>query len=67
MNTKSIVIKMPNMLHIAQGKFWFFLPVPFAYEDWPFKEGDDLLVTVELVAPQENQLTDWELQKRKPQ
>ena len=41
-----MVIKMPRMCHVANGKFWFFLPVPFMYDKWPFKEGERLMVTV---------------------
>lgn len=41
-----IVIEMPRLIHVAQGKFWFFLPVPFLYERFPFKAGEKILVTV---------------------
>lgn len=46
-----VVLQMPAIKHIAQGKFWFFLPVPFMYQKWPFKEGERLLVTVERAKP----------------
>ena len=42
-----MVIQMPKLVHVAQGKFWFFLPVPFMYSRFPFKAGERLLVTVE--------------------
>ena len=42
----AIVIQMPELFHLAQGKFWFFLPVPFLYHKFPFEAGDTLLVTV---------------------
>lgn len=48
---KKIVIQMPNLRHVAQGKFWFFLPVPFMYKKWPFRRGERLLVTVERAKP----------------
>ena len=41
-----IVIEMPSLRHLANGAFWFFLPVPFMYDQWPFKRGEKLLVTV---------------------
>lgn len=47
----AIVIQMPKLIHLAQGKFWFFLPVPFLYEKFPFKAGERILVTVTKAKP----------------
>ena len=46
-----IPIQMPKLIHLAQGKFWFFLPVPFLYKKFPFKAGERVLVTVTKATP----------------
>ena len=47
----AIVIQMPKLVHVAQGNFWFFLPVPFLYKKFPFKAGERLLVEVTKAKP----------------
>lgn len=47
----AIVLKMPHLTHVAQGNFWFFLPVPFLYKKFPFKAGERILVTVTKAKP----------------
>ena len=42
---------MPDLGHVANGKFWFFLPVPFLYKLFPFKRGERLLVEVTRYKP----------------
>lgn len=41
-----MILQVPHMHHVAQGKYWFFLPVPFLYHRFPFKAGERVLVTV---------------------
>ena len=47
----AVVIQMPDLGHVANGKFWFFLPVPFLYKLFPFKRGERLLVEVTRYKP----------------
>ena len=43
----AIILLMPHLFRVCpQGKFWFFLPVPFLYKKFPFRAGERILVTV---------------------